>query len=231
MVFDPETAILRVVRLRQDMVTLIVCAFGFAVLAANAEGSLPSESPYQGIIDRNVFNLRPPPPPDANEPPPPPPPKITLTGITTILGSRQVLFKVQVPPKPPEAGKEKSYMLAEGESSDDIAVIAIDPNAGTVRVNNHGTEELLDISKNGPKPPTASAPPPGPMGQPNPLIPNAVNGTPAIPPGAIPGLPIPTPAGAPGLKTIPMRPLRAQPMQGGRGSFTLPYQQQPTAPQ
>jgi len=210
------------------MMALAVCIGGFAVLAANAEGSLPSESPYQGIIDRNVFNLKPPPPPDANEPPPPPPPKITLTGITTILGSKQVLFKVQVPPRPPETGKEKSYMLAEGESSDDIAIISIDPDAGTVRVNNHGTEELLDISKNGPKPPTASAPAPGAVG--NPLMPNGI--PPGTPPAGMPGMPaIPMPAGAPGLKTIPMRPLRAQPMQGGRGSFTLPYPQKANAPQ
>ena len=46
-----------------------------------------SGSPYQRIVDRNIFGLKPPPPPESHDPPAPPPPRITLTGIFTILGT------------------------------------------------------------------------------------------------------------------------------------------------
>src|SRR5580765_7113869 len=60
----------------------------------------PAGNPYQGIVDRNVFGLRPPPPPPDPELNKPPPPKITLTGITTILGNARALMKT-----PPPAAK------------------------------------------------------------------------------------------------------------------------------
>ena len=89
--------------------------------AAETEGG-----PYHGIVERNVFNLKPPPPAVPPEPPPAPPPKIVLTGITTILDSKMALFKVAVPPRPPEPAKEESRILSENQRDGDIEVLQID---------------------------------------------------------------------------------------------------------
>jgi hypothetical protein len=207
-------------RLRQEIVPSVLCGLLLVMTGARAAGSMSSDSPYQGIVDRNVFNLKPPPPPGSDEPPPPPPPKIVLSGITTILGAKQVLMKVAMPPKPPEPAKEKTLFLVEGESQDDITVLAIDTDAGTVKVKNHGIEETLDITKNGSKPPTAAAANPAAPGVPGVGIPGG------FPPGLRPPTPLPplpNPNGAAGLRTIPTRPLRAQPLPGGN-SFMLPNQ-------
>src|SRR5208337_4811080 len=61
--------------------------------AASVRGS---DTPYAGIVARNMFGLVPIPPPDphAGEPPVDPPPKITPNGIMTIFGRDQALFKV-----------------------------------------------------------------------------------------------------------------------------------------
>jgi hypothetical protein len=117
------------------------------VLSADA-----SHNPYAAIAERNVFNLRPPPSATPPEPPPPPVPKITLTGITTILGDKRALFKVQEQGTPPaRAAKEESYILAEGQRDGDVEVLAIDEAAGAVKVNNHGTVQELTLDKDGAK--------------------------------------------------------------------------------
>jgi hypothetical protein len=156
---------------------LMVVAGGFA-LCAGAKASLLSAShtaavadnPYQGIVDRNVFSLRnppPPPPPPSNDPPPP---KLTLTGITTILGGKRALLKGTPPPAKGEPAKEQFYMLSEGQRDGDIEVLAIDEKAGMVRVNDYGTITNLTFDKDGVKltssqpansVPAAIQPPPG----------------------------------------------------------------------
>lgn len=121
-----------------------------------------SANPYQGIVDRNVFALKP--------PPPPPPavdntkqtgPKIILTGITTILGKRALMkatLPVQNEPgKPPTAPKEESFMLKEGERQGEIEVLEINDKAGTVKVNNYGVVMTLDFEKDGAKTPFGPA--------------------------------------------------------------------------
>src|SRR5438045_1291474 len=129
------------------------------LLSLGAKGITPDNAnPYQGIIDRNVFALKPLPvatkdnSKDAN-----PPPKITLTGITTILGKKQALMNVAMPAKPPEPAKQKSFILAEGQRDGDIEVLEIDETSGTVKVDDFGTEMVLDINKDGAKLP-ATAP-------------------------------------------------------------------------
>src|SRR5947208_16694459 len=57
--------------------------------AAPSSASNANPNPYQGIVDRNVFGLKPPPPPPAPPEPPKPPVNITLTGITTVLGKKR----------------------------------------------------------------------------------------------------------------------------------------------
>jgi len=169
------------------------------LLSASAIVIIPSraaENPYSPIVERNVFNLRPPPPPinPADLVQKKPAPKITLTGITTILG-KKVTF-LTTPPTKPGAAPE-AIMLAEGQAQNEIEVKSIDEKAGVVQVVNHGEPETLDFETNGAKPS-------GPMG--------GVPQTPISLPAPIPGAP---PAGVqPGAGTT-IRPLRSLP---GRNS-------------
>ena len=191
---------------------LLLCA------AAKAIGA-DSANPYQGIVDRNVFGLKPPPAPPRPEDNKPPPPKITLTGITTILGNKRALMNVAMPAKPPEPARQKSFILAEGQRDGEIEVLEIDEKTGTIKVDDFGTVMTLNIDKDGPKLPAGApappfiAPPPGPVGyqppQPNPYAPAG------------------QPSGG-GLKTIPTRQIRlpaptgVPPSPGGEGSSGAP---------
>jgi hypothetical protein len=174
------------------MATFVLGVAGTKVLIAEAAGN-----PYQGIAERNVFNLKPPPPATPPEPPPPPAPKITLTGITTILGNKRALLKLQEPAKPPQAAKEVSYILTEGQRDGDIEILAIDEQAGTVKVNNHGTVQELSFDKDGVKlsnnplapplspnlPGVVARTPPGPNENPlNPALKRIPGPTPLQPP-------------------------------------------------
>src|SRR5262245_62091733 len=97
---------------------VVLCALGGSALMMFSAGAFVSGdtgSHYQGIVERNVFNLKPRAPEVHEEPPPPPPPKIKLTGIFTILGKKQTGLTVSVPPKPPEPAKEESFILTEGQ--------------------------------------------------------------------------------------------------------------------
>jgi hypothetical protein len=159
-----------------------------------------ADTPYQPIIDRNVFALKAPPPPavvnpEANKPPPP---NITLTGITTILNSKRAFISVQMPAKPPEPAKVQSFMLREGERDGEIEILEIDEKAGMVKVNEFGTITNLTWEKNGlkmasggsaPTPSTGPglvSPPPG-----NPFNPGAAGFNKAIPSRTLrlPGVP------------------------------------------
>ena len=140
--------------------SLLVFWTGSRAMATETSGG----NPYQAIVDRNVFGLKPPAPPPDPEANKPPPPKITLTGIYTMGGNKRVLMKVQVPARPPEPAKEVPLTLAEGQRDGDVEVLEIDTVARTVKVNNSGTVTSLDFTNNGVK--IASAAPPG--GMPNP---------------------------------------------------------------
>jgi hypothetical protein len=144
---------------------LLVCVMGgltvcTAASAVTSQTEAPG-NPYQSIIDRNVFSLKPPPPPvDPAETTKPTVVKITLTGITTILGNKRVLMKTAPPPgKPGEGPKtDQSYILTEGQREGDIEVIQIDDKAGSVKVNNAGTIQTLTFEKDGAKLPSTPAP-------------------------------------------------------------------------
>lgn len=112
---------------------------------------------YTGIPERNIFGLKSP-TPQITEPVPPQLPKITLTGITTILGNKRALMLVQPPGNQP-GQKELSLILAEGQRQDDIEVLQIDEKAGSVKVNNSGTIMTLTFEKDGPKSPPQPLPP------------------------------------------------------------------------
>lgn len=166
----------------------LFCAAGFVVLASSAQAAAADDAnPYAGTItNRNVFSLKDPPPPPRPEDliKKDPPPKILLQGLTTILGRRQVLFKVQMPAKPGQPAREESFVSAEGERNGEIEVLEIDEVAGVVKFNNHGTIEPKNMKDDVAKAIAAAPPSPGP--QPT-----------GVPPPAIPGLPRPTAAVAP----------------------------------
>jgi hypothetical protein len=129
-----------------------------SAMAKPAGPPVPDKTPYLSIARRNPFGLKDPPPP--KPPPPEPEPEVTpsalkLTGISTLLGGKHALFVLQ------EKGKKPVYsgLVAEGDTDTMIAglqVIAIDPKAGSVRVNYGGSELLLDFENNGIEPPKAS---------------------------------------------------------------------------
>ena len=189
-------------------VTMLLCLVGgFALhVAANEATSDSPNNPYQSIVDRNVFALKPPPPPPDPEATKPPPVKITLTGITTILGKRALLKSPAPPGMPGEPAKpELSYILAPGQREGDIEVLDIDEVGGNVKLRNAGVEVTLNIDKDGPKLAPSAAAVPGVPGMPG-----------AVPPypGAPRGFTPPAPAGNPGF-TMPTRTLRLPP--GGAG--------------
>jgi hypothetical protein len=164
-------------------VQALLCVIGSVLLTGNLRAATAdSANPYADtIVGRNVFSLKDPPPPPKPEDlvKKDPPPTIELQGLTTILGRRQVLFKVKLPAKPGQAAKEESFVLTEGERQGEIEVLEIDENAGVVKFNNHGTVEPKNMKDHVAKAPAA---PPVAMPQPG------------VPPPAIPALPRPTAA-------------------------------------
>jgi hypothetical protein len=208
------------------------------------------DNPYQVIIDRNPFGLRPPPPPPSTEPPPPPPVpalEIKLTGITTLLGPPRVFLEFTDPTtkktdRPPPLGEGDPY-------KDGISIVSIDAENGRVRIKNGDAESTLDFDKNGIKPGAVAAaapvPHPGLPGNPIPPVPGFPGAAPAGVPvatgparGAIVGgataSVAPTPAT--GLGGLPPRPVRTDngaAILGGYGQTANPQpayqvQAQPT---
>ena len=190
-------------------VTIVVCCLLSGALyshAADEENddtgsgtTPPSNNPYQAIADLNAFRLKPTPPPPEPEKVKTPPPKITLTGISTMLGQKKVYLKTPgTPGKPGEPAKEQYYEIAEGTMDRDIEVLEINAQLGTVRIKYEGTEIPLNFVDNGAK---AIAPPPGQPGQP---------GAPGMipPPGSV-GAPAPSFGNpASNVRPLPTRTLR-----------------------
>jgi len=132
-----------------------VCSgLALASLVSQAIAATPAtgDNPYQVVVERNVFDLKPLiPPPKVDEPPPTPPAKITLQGITDILGKKQVLLKILELPKPGELKpgeqpKERALIMDEGERRGTVTVMEINPKARTVKFDNAGREETLELT-------------------------------------------------------------------------------------
>ena len=198
------------------------------------------DNPYQVIIERNPFGLRPipppPPPPPPEAAPTPPPPDIKLTGISTLLGAPKVFLEFT---DAQTKKVERPSALLEGENFKDVTVLAIDPENGIVRVKIGDKEISLDFEHNGIKPTgvAAAAPtvpgvvPMNPAGMPQPpggfnsLQPGSTGGRSAVIGGASAGT-VPNPAGAsPGLGGLPPRPVRTESLgivAGGGGQVYNP---------
>jgi hypothetical protein len=189
---------------RTTIWTLACVLVGVGVRAA---ASSPSRDSYQAIVDRNVFDLHAPPPKadaDALQPKAQIP-KLTLNGITTILGKKVTV--ITVPPSKPGV-PQTTLMLAEGQAQNEVEVRQIDEKAGAVKVINHGEEQMLDFEHDGAKPSPVPAKAATPL-----VIPQAPTSPPAT---TIP---------SPGANTI--RPLRTLPL----GATTPPHGTGIQAPQ
>jgi hypothetical protein len=128
-----------------------VCLLGVFVLYANTQAAtaIAKNNPYsQAIIGRNAFSLKPP-AVRVVDPPPLPLPQIVLQGGMNILHRRQVLFKVQMPPKPGEPAREMSCVMSEGERQGEVEVLEIDDKAWTVKFRNHGIVQTLNLKNDG----------------------------------------------------------------------------------
>jgi hypothetical protein len=180
---------------------ITVCITGTLMVLGGVGAAIPAEqsgSAYHSIVDRNVFGLKAPPPPPDPEATKPPPSKITLQGITTLLGRKLVLMKVMVPGNKPGAKSEEVPLtLTVGQKQEDVEVLEIhEEEPKWVKVNNSGVIVSLNFKDNGVNLATA-APPPPPGVQPRPGM--------AIPPppGAQPAFPTYTPQPTYQPRTIP----------------------------
>jgi len=147
---------------------------GLRAADAASPNNLLSDNPYAAIATRNLFGLNPPAPLGPVEDPVKNLPKITPTGIMTVFGHSQVLFKVApVAGKPGPGAKEDYYILSQGQAQDEIEVIKIDEKNGLVTFDNHGnTQELPLVS-----PPASGPASPASPGGMNPgMLPNAPGG-------------------------------------------------------
>ena len=157
-----------------------VCLALFSLLPLLATAGA---NPYVAIATRNVFQLR---PAVVTEPvvETPPPVKITLLGIVTGFGPKQVMFRTTTSTPP----KQASYILGEGERADELTVLQIDEKAATVRIHNQGVEQLLSLEKNGLKPGEASSgAPPAVTPRPAPPAPGVRSRPPMVePPAPVP---------------------------------------------
>jgi hypothetical protein len=129
-------------------------------------------NPYQAIVERNPFGLKPPPPPPDPTPPGPviPPPKVILTGIVSAFGPVRALLEI-TEQEPGKQAKTDKPILREGEKFGPVEVVSIDYDKSTVRIRNNGAETNLLFAE--PKLTATAAPPsvpgiPPPGGVPHP---------------------------------------------------------------
>jgi hypothetical protein len=160
--------------------------------------ALTPNNPYEPIVGRNVFALRPPTPlTNTTATAVVPPAGIELQGLTTILGHPQVLLKIKLPPKPPEPARDQSFVLDIGQREGEVEVLSIDMAAGTVQLRNQGKELALNM-KDAAKPaagaaiPGAIPPPlraPGMIPSPTPVSTTPGGGAPVTTMGSLPPRP------------------------------------------
>ena len=114
-------------------------------------------NPYDPIVARNPFGLRPPPPPVEQAPPPAPVvplATVELTGVMNI-GHKKALLEISPGPGKPVL----KPVLAEGERLESIEVVSIDVEKNQVLIKNSGV--LTNLSFKVATAKTAAAAPPG----------------------------------------------------------------------
>jgi hypothetical protein len=156
-----------------------------------------AENPYQTIIVRNPFGLRPAPTVDTNQAAPPPIGNLKFTGITVVKEVKKAYF-MDASKNPP-----LFYALGEGEQQETLKVVKIDEKAGAADIVNAGIPTRVTFETHGNKAVVAGLAAPGPamagvgMKVPAPVpsgIPGAIPGS---PPGIAPTSPPAVPGSAP----------------------------------
>ena len=185
-------------------------------VALRADVNGPADHPYQAIIDRNAFGLKPP-PQVVNPTPTNPvvPVNVKFTGITSNSRGKKAWLMI---PAQPGKNTNPEYLngLAEHEKQGEIEVLEINVKESKVKILNAGSLVELTVKDNG-LPTPAALPVPGvplnsygaPSALPTPgLVP---------PPGTLPSAfktAGATPnVGAYGPRTIPKRILRTEPIE------------------
>ena len=106
-------------------------------------------NPYETIVDRNPFGLKPPPPPvdtTAVAPPAAPPATVEVTGITGFLyGRKRALLEITPGPGKPV----QKPILGEGERVESVEVVSInvEKNEVTMKIGTLVTNLSLKVSK------------------------------------------------------------------------------------
>ena len=111
----------------------------------SADGVVTNQ-PYETIVARNIFGLMPPVPPAVDAPQGEPLVKITITGLMSIFGQFQVLFKASSPGKAGPPAKDNYYVLKQQQSEDGIEVLHINGETGVVTFNNHGAIQEIALA-------------------------------------------------------------------------------------
>ena len=120
-------------------------------------------NPYEAIVERNPFGLKPPPPPappedPSTKAPPAPPATVEVTGITSILSSKRALLEIIPGPGKPMI----KPILSEGERVDSVEVVSINVEKNEVVVKNGGviTNLTFKVAKSTPGPAVPGMVPP-----------------------------------------------------------------------
>lgn len=165
--------------------------------------AVTSDNPYVGsITNRNLFSLKAPSRPEEALPPSTPAglPSVKLAGITTIMGGKRAILRVTRPARPPQPASEVSLMLLEGGPTEEgVKILEINIAAGSVKIDNQGNIQTLDLANDAPK----SAPSPAGGG--------------ALPvPGQNPAgaIPVPRPMPTPGASAAGGVPSISRPVRG-----------------
>ena len=123
-----------------------------------------TNNPFQVIVERNAFRLKPPPVPQVvnTNPPPPPPSNVRLTGVYEWSGVKKAVLEVT---DPVSKKVEHPPPMVEGDEQGQIRIISIDVKLSKVEIQN-GTETAtlsFDVPKPG-GPGPGGGPPGGPAG-------------------------------------------------------------------
>lgn len=192
--------------LRFQTARLGALTLGLCLCSTPYEASALTANPYEAIVGRNVFGLK---PPTITALPAVAPVAAAITiklqGISTILDRKQVLLKVKTAARPPEPAKEQSYLWSEGQGENEIEVLTIDAANGIVTIKSHGeTLPPLTMKDDAEKPAVGAA-------LPGPAAPNLQFPTPA---GLVAPATATVPSAIPGGRTIPTRSLRTSSTDG-----------------
>ncbi len=132
------------------------------------------QNPYDAIVERNPFGLKPPPPPpdpSTNAPPAPvtPPAQVKVTGFLSVFSNNKVLLEVIPAPGKPML----KPVLSAGERIESVEVVAINVEKNEVTIKNGTvvTNLTFEVAKStGPTapPPHTGVVQPPPMASPMP---------------------------------------------------------------